>query len=547
MKSELTRSYADLQEHLHTLDRKGLLHTIDQPVNKDTEMHPLVRWQYRGGIAEQDRKGFLFTNISDSKGAQYPTATVAIGVLAATPEIYAAGMNCSVEEIGPRWIEAMEHPIDPVEVTEAPCQEIVFQGEEVTGPGKGIARYPFPVSTPGYDTAPYSTAGIFVTKDPETGIQNMGVYRGNFKAPDRIAVMMARATLAGGYAHWKKYRALGKPMPVALVVGSPPVVEYTGPQKLPPALDEIRVAGALARGPINVVRAKSVDLLVPAEAQIIIEGEIDPFYLEPEGPFGESHGYMALEEYNFIMRVKTITQRRGPIITSLISQVTPSESSVIKKVAYEPIYLNHLQNVLNIKSVQRVSMHEPLTNLRRVVYVVFDDSATKTEIWRALQGTAALMPAVGKFCIAISQDIDPLSADHVLWALAYRCDPIEDVHIVPYRSRGHGPELKGVRWESTLLVDATLKSTMPPISLPKKEYMERAKSLWEDLGLPKLKPEFPWHGYSLGDWCEEWDRCAERAAQSDWILNGLRTEKQAKKLDEPQTAIPIEEVTVFKK
>jgi 4-hydroxy-3-polyprenylbenzoate decarboxylase len=62
----------------------------------------------------------------------------------------------------------------------------------------------------------------------------------------------------------------------------------------------------------------------------------------------------------------------------------------------------------------------------------------------------------------------------------------------------------------------------------------------------KLKPEFPWHGYSLGDWCEEWDRCAERAAQSDWILNGLRTEKHAKKLDEPQTAIPIDEVVVFK-
>ena len=194
----------------------------------------------------------------------------------------------------------------------------------------------------------------------------------------------------------------------------------------------------------------------------------------------------------------------------------PSESSVIKKVAYEPIYLNHLRNVLNIKSVKRVSMHEPLTNLRRFGYVAFDDSATKTEIWRALQGAAALMPAVGKFCIAISQDIDPLSADHVLWALAYRCNPIEDVHIVPYRSRGHGPELKGVKWESTMLVDATLKSTMPPISLPKKEYMERAKQIWEELGLPKLEPQEPRHGYFLGLWPEEFDREAQLATQGDY-------------------------------
>ena len=86
------RNYADLHDHLDRLDKAGLLYRIDAPVNKDTEMHPLVRWQFRGGIAEKDRKAFLFSNIVDSKGRRYDIP-VAIGVFAANPEIYRIGMN----------------------------------------------------------------------------------------------------------------------------------------------------------------------------------------------------------------------------------------------------------------------------------------------------------------------------------------------------------------------------------------------------------------------------------------------------------------------
>ena len=119
------RAYADLHEHLDRLDAAGLLYRIDAPVNKDTEMHPLVRWQFRGGIAEKDRKAFLFTNIVDSKGRRYDIPVV-VGALATNPDIYRIGMNVArIEDIGPAWEHAIANPIAPRIVENAPCHELV--------------------------------------------------------------------------------------------------------------------------------------------------------------------------------------------------------------------------------------------------------------------------------------------------------------------------------------------------------------------------------------------------------------------------------------
>src|SRR6185437_13085952 len=113
-------------------------------------------------------------------------------------------------------------------------------------------------------------------------------------------------------------------------------------------------------------------LLVPAEAEIVIEGLIDTEWLEPEAPFGESHGHVNLQEMNAFMEITCITRRLDAILTSIISQVTPSESSLMKRVALEPMLLTHLRDVLGIKGVKRVAMHEPLTNLRKVIALVME-------------------------------------------------------------------------------------------------------------------------------------------------------------------------------
>jgi UbiD family decarboxylase len=514
------RGYPDLHDHLKTLDEAGLLVTVDREISKDTEMHPLVRWQFRGGIAERDRKAFLFTNVTDAKGKKYDIP-VAVGVLATNREIYRLGMNCDLDKINETWTRAVANPIPPRVVDKAPCQEIVISGKDLEKPGNGLDGIPVPISTPGWDISPYVTLSQYITKDPDSGVQNMGIYRGQVKAPLRLGMNPSLELRPGIYNHWEKQRSRGKKLEAAVILGCPPCVAFTSAQKLPETMDELHVAGGLVGSPLNVVRAKTVDLLVPAEAEIVIEGLIDTEYLEPEAPFGESHGHVNLQEYNAYMEVTCITRRRDAILTSIISQVTPSESSLIKRVALEPLFLTHLRNNLGIQGVKKVSMHEPLTNLRKVIALVMDRNTPRTEIWRALYGAAAWNRAAGKYVIAINEDIDPDNADALLWAMSYRANAAIDLQVLHHRDQGHGPRSKRNDGEdASVLIDATLKENFPPISLPKREYMERAKQIWEELGLPALKPETPWFGYSLGEWNEDLDKAAERAVKGDYFETG---------------------------
>ncbi len=530
----------DFQSHLAALEARGLLVRVDRPIDKDSELHPLVRWQFQGGLAEAQRRAFLFTHVVDATGRRYDVP-VAVGALAASPEIYAVGMGRPVAEIEAAWTNAISHPIAPVVVTAPACQEVVITGDDLRGAGNGLARLPVPVSTPGFDAAPYFTATLCVTRDPDTGIQNMGTYRAALKASDRLGVRMAsRIGGAGGYLHWKKHRQRGEPMPCAIVIGCAPVAMFTGGMKLPIDLDEMAVAGGLAGAPMCIARAVSVDLAVPADAEIVIEGLIDPDLLEPEGPFGESHGHIALEDFNMSMRVTAITHRRAPVLVSIISQVTPSESSVLKKVAMEPLFLTHLRDHLSIKGVRRVVMHEPLSNLRKVIFVQYAHGTPRSEVWRGLNGAATLLADCGKICVAVSEDIDPGNTDAVFWSLAYRSNPIEDVHITPHRSAGHGPKSGPRGEESTILADATLKHTAPPLALPARAFMERARDIWQELGLPALSPQPPWHGYSLGDWSDKWDVYAQRAVAGQWEASGAETFARRRGGLTPET--PVREV-----
>jgi 4-hydroxy-3-polyprenylbenzoate decarboxylase len=511
----------DLQQHLADLEAAGLLTRIDRPINKDTELNPLVRWQFIGGVPEEERRAFLFTNVIDSKGRRYDMPVV-VGALASSAAIYALGMGRPVEEIGEAWMRAIANPIPPVATNDAPCQEVVVTGDALRT--EGLKRLPVPVSTPGFDAAPYLTATLAVTRDPETGIQNMGTYRAALKSTDRLAVrMVARVGGAGGYLHWLKYRARKEPMPIAIVLGCAPVVFFTGPQKLALDNDELTVAGGLAGAPIRKTRCVSIDMEVPADAEIVIEGVIDTSVLEPEAPFGESNGYVALEAYNMPMRVTAITHKRSPVFSAIISQVTPSESCVVKKVAYEPLFLSHLRDSMQIRSVRRVVMHEPLSNLRPVIFVQFARGAPRTEVWRALHGAATLRADCGKIVIAVSEDIDPLSMDAVLWSLAYRTNPIEDVHLVAHRGGVQGAQYGPKTSDSGMLVDATRKYPMAPLALPTRQYMEHARALWEELDLYPLNVQSPWHGYGLGDWTDRWETFARRAATGDWELTGRET------------------------
>jgi 4-hydroxy-3-polyprenylbenzoate decarboxylase len=525
-KDSPTARYRDLRAHIAMLEHEGLLHRIDAPINKDTEMHPLVRWQYRGGVPDAERKAFLFTNVTDSLGRKYDMPVLVAG-LAGSRRIYGLGMQCGLDEVGARWDHALANPIEPVMWDgPAPAQEVVHGQAELESWG-GLLRLPTPISTPGWDNAPYLTAAHFITKDPETGVRNAGNYRGQIKSAIRCGVRFSGRGCDAAI-HWQKAKQRGKHLEVAIVIGAPPIMSFTAVQRMPIELDELAVAGALAGGPIPLVKCKTVDLEVPAESEIVIEGIIRSDFLEPEGPFGESTGFVHQRTDSHVIEVTCITHRRDPIFTSFISQVTPSESSTIKVVAYEPMILNFLRNTCGVKSVVKVVMHEALTNLRPVVFLQFH-APTDGDVWRALKLASSFHNGVGKIVIAVDEDIDPSNLDAILWSLAYRMTPHKDVQIV----RGFnkvGPPFRDVpaMENSVMLINATLREKMPPVSLPKREFMEHSLELWRKLGLPPITPQAPWFGYSLGEWWDELDEEAKLATEGRWTETGEKNLKQRK-------------------
>ena len=238
----------DFQEHLANLEAAGLVVRIDREINKDTELHPLVRWQFQRRPC-RGRSGAPSCSPmwSGADGRRFDIP-VAVGALSASARIYALGMGRPVEEIGRAWTEAIA--ASAAAGHRSASAAVPGGGDRrapISRPGNGLARLPVPVSTPGFDAAPYLTA---TCASPATRIPACATWAPiapQLKANDRLGVRMAsRIGGAGGYLHWQKYRARKEPMPCAIVVGCAPVVAFTGPQKLAIDQDEMAVAGALA-------------------------------------------------------------------------------------------------------------------------------------------------------------------------------------------------------------------------------------------------------------------------------------------------------------
>jgi 4-hydroxy-3-polyprenylbenzoate decarboxylase len=526
-----------LGKYVEALDRAGKLVRVTVPINKDTELHPLVRLQFRG-LPERQRKAFLFENVVDSRGRKYDIP-VLVGGLAGSTEIYALGMQCRLEEIETVWKNAMANQIPPVVVANGACQEVVIAGDELKREGGGLGRLPIPISTPGFDNAPYTTAGHWVTKDPETAMHNLGNYRGMVKAEDRIGVLLGR--LAWGMRwHIDRWRERGAPrVPAAIVIGAPPHVTYTAVTRIPNDMCEYDVAGGLVGHPVEVVRCVTQDLLVPAEAEIVIEGTVPTDVVEMEGAFGEFPGYMAQRDYSFFMDVTAITTRRKPIYLSILSQMPPSESS-------------KMRNIGRAAAGMRLLRSAGMDNVIAVEYLECAGSnavaAVKLKKRNPDDGKKALRllaeKFMGKMLVAVDEDIDIKDAENILWAIAYRAQPYKDTEVVeappftldpaavpPGASRGLVTREKPPR-STALLIDATMPWPYPPLSLPKREFMERAIDVWQSLQLPALNLKPPWWGYSLGYWTEEEEKEAELAVAGRHYETGDKQKQGRRKFGE---------------
>jgi UbiD family decarboxylase len=524
--------YKDVREHLNALDERGKLVRVKKQINKDTQLMPLVRWQFRG-LQEHQRKAFLFENVIDVRGKRYDMP-VAVGTLAASTEIYGIGLNCAPDQIHERWTLAQMHPIAPVQINSGPAQEIVWQGADLLN-GHGLDMLPVPISTPGFDNAPYLTSANWVTRDPDTGIYNIGNYRSQIKAPDRNGGLFLGQHMG---THWQKCKAKGIPLQAAIVIGVIPAIAYAATSKLPYDFDEYRLAGGLAGEPIEVIKCKTVDLLVPATAEIVIEGKISTEWIEPEGPFGEYPGYMGQRGISPYMDVTCITQRRDAIYAALMSQFPPSESSKIKHTGTEKIIYKFLRFDSGNTAVMDVAIHDEVSGSGQAYCVIKMKKTGDADVWRALNASAGFVGSYAKICIAVDEDIDIWDPAMINWAICFNVRPDQDVSIAQGKSPGLDPSayppgvpthVSRVASTSALLINATRPWAYPPVSLPRKEFMENAKEIWEELGLPELTPRMPWYGYSLGAWTAEDEEEAELAVRGQYFATGEKAKKRRTK------------------
>ncbi len=510
--------WRDLRAHLAELERRGRLVRIGARVNKDTELHPIVRWQFRG-LPESARRAFLFEDVVDSRGRAYPIPVV-VGALAASEEIYDQGLATTPAGASARWENALASPVPPLLVEHGVVQDVVHAGDSLLEHG-GLDELPVPISTPGFDNAPYLNSAVWITRDPETGLRNAGVYRGQLKSPLRTGVFCGTGNNA--CAIWEKCNRLGVPLEAVAVIGAPPAVYYAAIHVAPFGVDELAIAGGLAGAPIELVRCATVDLEVPAWAEIAIEGRIRTDVLEPEGSFGEAHGYVDPRALAFSFEVTAITHRQDPVFLSIISQLTPSESSKTKQAGYQTELLRLLRDRCGLRGVRRVALHEDLLN--RQLGVVVLRKTHESEPMNALRALLTFRQAP-KILVAVDEDIDPESTTMVLWAIVNRSQPHKHLAVVhprplpfgPLRYVEHGRAYDGE--DSAILIDATLKGDFPPVALPSKEHMEHARRRWEELGLPALEPRTPWHGYALGMWTDENRSEAELATAGRYYETG---------------------------
>lgn len=500
--------YNDLREFLKVLEENGKLFRIRRPVLRETELMPLYRLQFRG-LPENKRKAFLFENVVSVNGQKFD-GMMACGVYGASEKIYALGMACQTNEIQKRWVQALLHPVEPEIVDTGTVFEETHIGKELEE--AGLAEILPPVEEPGFSGTIRTTTQI-VTKDLETGIRNVGAYSGHIHGKKKIAFGVGRHS--HGFMHWQKCKQRGQPLDAAIIVGATPNLTFAAATNVPYGVDEYSVAGALAGEPMKLVKCKTVDLEVPATAEIVIEGKVSTQCFAKRGSFGEYPGYMyeGTGDSVPVMEVSCITHRKRPVFTPLFVGLAPTDSYVLSRIRREAIYYKFLKHDCNIPGVLEVAFPEPMAGSSYCVIRI--NKTHPSQPWQILNCVAGYSAGTGKNIIVVDEDVNPRDYSAVIWALSYAMQPHKDIRIVTGKSPGLDPSgyppgassqerrYPEPHGSSAILIDATRKWPYPPVGLPKKDYMERALKIWEEENLPELELKEPWYGYSLGNWGEE--------------------------------------------
>jgi len=476
-------AYDTFRDYVAALDAHGYLRHVTAEVDKDWELSTIARQVFQR-MPEHQRYALQFDAV---KGFQTP---VVVGAFGASREIYAFAIDAKPEELLERWADALARPIEPEHASGAPCQEVVLTGKDVD-----LCALPVPVWTPQHDPGPFLTATCVITKDPDTGVRNIGTRRMQIKGPNKTGMNLTPKSHTE--RHVLANEAAGRNTPCAVALGVEPVVGMLSAARIHYGIDEVAVAGGLKRGPVRLVKARTMDFEVPASAEIVLEGEILAGVREPEGPFGEMSGHVVTEKPAFVFQVNAITMRRNPLLQAWISQKPPSESTKLRGIAHEGMVYKYLTRDMAIPGVLDVHITESSTSHGHLW--VRATVRGRDHARNILTSALTYSPRLGKITGVFDEDIDVRDPFQVDWAIAFRTQPDRDfaiypklaeMHWDPSTTSGASHEGYGVGYDkigSKMSIDATKKWEYTPVSLPPEEMQQLVRDQWAKYGLPPLR------------------------------------------------------------
>jgi UbiD family decarboxylase len=401
--------YRDLRAFLNTLEKRGELHKIESEVDLKHEVGAVCRLALdRGG--ERDNKALYFSRL---KGSSYP---LVVNVLA-NRKRYCLALECSPDEVHREWIRRTQKPIAPEMVKDGPCKEVVRVGRDVD-----LFELPIPWWNK-LDGGHYITFPCYISKDPETGIRNAGMYR--TMVHDKRTLGILAAPYRHVRHHFEKAHAQGRPLPVAIVIGLDPSLYIATVAPFPFGEDEVAMAGALRGEAIQFVPCETIPLEVPAYAEIVIEGEIPPNVVREEGPFGEFTGYYGDRAPRPVIQVKAITHRKDLIYQASYEGLPHHETCVVSGISNEAELLRQIP----LPGIQKVHFTSGGGGYLDAVVSI----KKPYDGYGKMVGLAALGTTAGrtvKIITVVDDDIDPNDIAQVNWAVTTRARVDRDIEII---------------------------------------------------------------------------------------------------------------------
>lgn len=482
--------YKDFREWLDVLDKNGLLQRVSREVDASWEIGTITRTAFED-TPEPYRYGIMWEKV---KGKKFRAAT---NVLCPSRKQVELAIGVPYERRLEKGVYALTHQTEPQympkQVSWGPCKENILKGDQINlFDFPFITWHPSNAENPNLDGAPFHTSGLAITMEYESKVQNMGVYRSDMgQGKNFFTCNIGRPGQHGGMnlASWEAH---GKPtMPIALAIGNDPVVGMCGALLQPYPFDELRVAGALKGEAIPVVKCETNDLWVPANSEIIIEGEITRSDTVKEALTGESAGYVLPGPFQkLVFRVKCITHRNDAIYNSIMAAKGPNEASYYYSTLHDAGMFKHLTIDHHIKGISEITFAKGTGFYHLFIRMKKGNAGS---VMYAMMTATTFAPPFCKYITVVDDDVDIQRLDQVEWAMAFHCQPARDIVIIPNTPIGSqdmstaGP---GEIWRkapsSKMLIDATRKWEYPPVAWPPKEFMDKVRNQWQEYGLPKL-------------------------------------------------------------